>query len=100
MVVSYDLTPEEQEAVEAMLTRRRTSIAKGKAKNFLFEQYEDDIVHFIVQNCNDTKALATLILENNTRESLINFILNSPDKFYNKDEVNQFEFFDTLPLFF
>lgn len=101
MLVSYDLTLEEQQAVETMLSRRRISIAKEKAKNFLFDQFIGHIADFIAQNCNETAVLAKLILEDNTKEALINFILNFPEKFYNEnDELSQLEFFKNLPFIF
>lgn len=100
MLVSYDLTPEEQQAVEEMLLRRRISIAKKRAKNFLFGQYGDSIAYFIAKNCNDTNALATLLLKNYTRELLINFILDSPEKFFDEGEINQIDFFNNLPSTF
>lgn len=100
MLVSYDLTPEEQEAVETILAKRRTSIAKEKAKKFLFNQWVRHIADFIVENCNEAAALSSLILEDNTKETLINFILNSPEKFYNKDEISQSDFFNNLPFVF
>lgn len=100
MLVSYDLTLEEQQAVETMLSRRRISIAKEKAKNFLSDQFIGHIADFVVQNCNETAALTKLILEDNTKEALINFILNFPEKFYNENEVSQLEFFKNLPFIF
>lgn len=100
MLVSYDLTLEEQQAVETMLSRRRTAIAKERAKNFLFNQFIGHIANFIVENCNEAAALATLIVENNTKETLINFILNFPEKFYNENEVSQLDFFKNLPFTF
>lgn len=100
MLVSYDLTLEEQQAVETMLSRRRTGIAKEKAKNFLFNQFIGHIANFIVENCNEVAALATLVTEDNTKETLVNFILNSPEKFYNENDVSQLDFFKNLPFIF
>lgn len=101
MIVSFDLSLEEQAAVEAMLTKRRTSIAKQIAKKFLLDQHINDIAKFITETCQDKSLLVELITDNeyHTRHNLTNLILDNAEKFHN-EAISDLDFFDMIPTIF
>ena len=102
MIVSYDLSLEEQAAVEAMLTKRRTSIAKQQAKEFLLGQPIRDIANFIMETCQDRSLLVELITDDtfhHTRQNFINLILNSAGKFHN-EAISDIDFLKMIPDIF
>lgn len=102
MLVSYDLSLEEQVAVEKMLTKRRTSIAKQQAKDFLLKQDIHDIAKFIMETCQDQSLLVELIIDDtfhHTRQNFINLILNSAEKFHN-EAISDIDFLKMIPDIF
>lgn len=101
MIVSYDLSLEEQAAVEAMLTKRKTSIAKQQAKELLLGQPIRDIAEFITETCQDRSLLVELITDNayHTRHNLTNLILNNAEKFHN-EAISDLDFFEMIPTIF
>ena len=101
MIVSYDLSLEEQAAVEEMLTRRRTSIAKRQAKDFLLKQDMRDIAKFITETCQDSPLLVELITDNayHTRHNLTDLILNNAEKFHN-EAISDLDFLKMIPDIF
>lgn len=102
MTVSYDLSLEEQVAVEKMLTKRRTSIAKRQAKDFLLKQDIHDIAKFIIEICQDRSLLIELIIDDtfhHTRQNFINLILNSAEKFHN-EAISDIDFLKMIPDIF
>lgn len=101
MIVSYDLSLEEQAAVEAMLTRRRTSIARRQAKDFLLDQHVRDIAKFITETCQDRSLLVELITDNayHTRHNLTDLILNNAEKFHN-EAISDLDFLKMIPDIF
>ena len=101
MIVSYDLSLEEQAAVEEMLTRRRTSIAKRQAKDFLLKQDIRDIAKFITETCQDRPLLVELITDNtyHTRHNLTDLILNNAEKFHN-EAISDLDFLKMIPDIF
>lgn len=102
MIVSYDLSLEEQAAVEEMLTKRRISIAKRQAKDFLLKQDIRDIAKFIIETCQDRSLLVDLVTDDtfhHTRQNLINLILNSAEKFHN-EAISDPDFLKMIPDIF
>lgn len=101
MIVSYDLSLEEQAAVETMLTKRRTSIARQIAKEFLLGQHIRDIAKFITETCQDRSLLVDLITDNayHTRHNLTDLILNNAEKFHN-ETISDLDFFKMIPDIF